>query len=81
MIKEFKHMLKISGTECFHKLLRSINDFKTSIQAIVSENIFFDTNTLLISHMSAFFCKKMVFLGKNSAFTQSNSMRAILQMF
>ena len=61
MIKEFKHILKISVTECFHKLLRSINDFKTSIQAIVSENILFDTNTHLILHMSAFFCKKWYF--------------------
>ena len=31
--------------------------------------------------MSAFFCKKSVFFGKNTIFTQSNSVRATLEIF
>ena len=30
--------------------------------------------------MSAFFCKKLEFFGKNSTFTQSNNMRAVLEI-
>ena len=41
----------------------------------------FSTKALLILLMSAFFCKKPAFFGKNSIFTQSNSVRAVLDIF
>ena len=46
----------------------------------VSENILFSTKALLILLMSAFLCKKS-FVGKNSTFTQSNNVRAMLEIF
>ena len=48
---------------------------------VVSENILFSTKALLILLMSVFFCKKSVLSGQYSTFTQSNSVRAILEMF
>ena len=41
----------------------------------------FSTKVVLILLMSAFFCKKSAFFGKNSTFTQSNIVRAILEIF
>ena len=46
---------------------------------VVSENIPFDTKLLLISLMSTCFCKRLA--GKNSTFTQSNSVRVMLEVF
>ena len=48
---------------------------------VVSENIILSTKDLLILLMSAFFCKKAAFFGQNSTFTQSNSGRAVLEIF
>ena len=48
---------------------------------VVSENIPFCTKALLLLLMSAFFCKKSAFWGYSSAFTQSNSVRAVLEVF
>ena len=51
---------------------------------VVSENITFSTKVLLILLMSFFFfffCKKSAILGKNSTFTQSNSVRVALEIF
>ena len=53
---------------------------------IVSGNIPFSTMTLLIFLMTAFFLQNSIyffffFFGKNSTFTQSNSMRAVLEIF
>ena len=48
---------------------------------VVLENIPFSTKTLLILLMSTFFCKRSLFFGKNSTFTQSNSARAVLGIF
>ena len=47
---------------------------------VVSENIPFGTKTLLILLISTFFCKKSAFFGKNSTFTQSNIVRAVLEI-
>ena len=48
---------------------------------VVSENIPFSTEALLILLISAFFYNKSVLLGQNSIFTQSNSVRAALDIF
>ena len=48
---------------------------------VVAENIPFSTNVLLILLMSVFFCKKISIFGENSTFTQSNIMRAVLEIF
>ena len=48
---------------------------------MVSENIPFSTNTLLIVLMPVFSCKKLEFFDKNGIFTQSNSVRAVLVAF
>ena len=48
----------------------------------VSENIRFSTKALLILLMSAFFfAKNQHFFWPNSTFTQSNSVRAVLESF
>ena len=47
----------------------------------VSENMPFSTKAPLILLMPEFFDKKSAFFGKNSTFTQSNSVRAVLQIF
>ena len=44
-------------------------------------NIPFSTKVALILLMSALFCKKSAFFGKNSTFTQSNGVRAMLEIF
>ena len=41
----------------------------------------FSTKALLILMISAFFDNKSEFFGKNSAFTQSNSVRVVLEIF
>ena len=48
---------------------------------IVLENIPFSTKVLLILLMSVYFCKKSVFSGNNSTYTQSNIVRAVLEIF
>ena len=48
---------------------------------VVSENTSFSTNAALNLLMSAFFCKKSAFFDKNSTFTQSSSVRAVLEIF
>ena len=48
---------------------------------VVSENIPFTAYPPLILLMSAFFCKKLTFFLQKSTFTQSNSVRAVLEMF
>ena len=45
----------------------------------VSESIPFCGKTPLILLMSRFFSKKVGFYGKNNSFTQSNSVRAVLE--
>ena len=45
------------------------------------ENIPFSTKALLILLRSAFFCKNAAFFGKNSTFSQSNNVRAVLEVF
>ena len=39
------------------------------------------TKTLLILLVSAFFCKKSVFFGQNNTFTQSNCVKAMIEIF
>ena len=41
------------------------------------ENVPFSIKTFLILLMSAFFAKNQHFFGKNSIFTQSNSVKAV----
>ena len=48
---------------------------------LISENIAFSVKAFLILLMSAFFCKKSEFFGKNGTFTQINSVRAVLKIF
>ena len=49
---------------------------------VVSETILFDTKALLILLMSAFlFLQKISIFGKNNTFTQSNIVRAVLEIF
>ena len=48
---------------------------------LVSKNTSFGIKALLILLMSGFFCKKSVFLGQNSTFTQSSSVRTVLEIF
>ena len=48
---------------------------------LVSENIPFSIKALLILLMSAFFCKKISVFSENCTFTQSNSVRAALEIF
>ena len=48
---------------------------------MVSENINFSTKTPLILLISVFFCKKSIFFVTNGTVTQSNSMRAVLDIF
>ena len=48
---------------------------------LVSENVPFTTKTPLILLMSAFILQKIAFLVKSSTFTQSNSIRAVLEIF
>ena len=55
--------------------------YVTAHTYVVSENILFSTKFFLILLMSAFRCIKRAFFGKNSAFTQSNSVRAVLEIF
>ena len=57
---------------------RFIRTFKLYV---VSGNIPFSAKAFLILPMSTFFWKKKVFLGKSGTFTQSNSMRAVLDIF
>ena len=45
------------------------------------ENITFSTKALLILLMSVFFLQKSAFFGKNSTFSQSNSLRAVFEIF
>ena len=46
-----------------------------------SEIIPFSTKAPLILLTSAFFCEKSAFFGKNSTFTQSNNVTAVLEIF
>ena len=63
-------------------ILREIQLWHVSTHTcVVSENISFNTRTLLILLMSAFFCKKSSFFGQSSTFTQSNSVRVVLEIF
>ena len=48
---------------------------------IGSENIPFSAQAALILLMSAFFCKKFAVFVQKSIFTQSNNMRAVLEIF
>ena len=48
---------------------------------LVSENIPFRTKAPLLLLISASFCKKSAFFGKNSTFTQSNNVTAALEIF
>ena len=48
---------------------------------VVSEIVSFSASTTLILLISAFFCKKSAVFGKNSTSTQSNSMKAVLEIF
>ena len=48
---------------------------------LVSKNIPFSAKVLLILLISAFFCKKLAFFGENGTVTQSNSVRAVLEIF
>ena len=48
---------------------------------VVSENMPVSFKALLILLISAFFCKKSVFFGQDSTFTQSNSVRAVTEIF
>ena len=48
---------------------------------VVSENTPISTKAPLILLISALFCKKSAFFGKNNTFTQTNSMRAVLEIF
>ena len=48
---------------------------------VVSENIPFSTKAVLILLMSAVFLQKIAFFGENSIFTQSNIVRAVLEIF
>ena len=48
---------------------------------LVSEIILFSAKTLLILLISAFFTKNQHFLGKYDSFTQSNSVRPVLEIF
>ena len=48
---------------------------------VVSEIIPFSIKVLLIFLMSAVFCKGSAFYGQNSTFTQSNSVRVVLEIF
>ena len=48
---------------------------------LVSENVPFTTKTPLILLMSAFILQKIAFLVKSNTFTQSNSIRAVLEIF
>ena len=48
---------------------------------VVSENIPFSAQAPLILLMSVFFCKKLAFFVQKSTFTQSNSVRAVFEIF
>ena len=48
---------------------------------VVFKNIPFSFKALLILLMPAIFAKKSAFFGKNSASTQSNSVRAMFEIF
>ena len=48
---------------------------------VVSENISFSTKAPLILLMSAFLVKIQHFFGDNTTFIQSNSARAVLEIF
>ena len=77
----FKKFIKI----CL-KLVRIILEtwYVSTHTYLVPENIPFSTKTTLILLMSAFFCKKKtfsVFFEKESTFTESNSMRVVLEAF
>ena len=48
---------------------------------VLSENIAFSTKTPFILLILAFFLEKISFFGKNSTFTQSNSMRGEIEIF
>ena len=50
------------------------------VENLVPENIPFSAKELLIFLMSEFFCKKSAFFGQNSTFTQSNSVRPVLEI-
>lgn len=55
--------------------------FESTLRYVVSENTPSCNRTPLILLISAFFCKISELLGKNTIFTQSNSMRAVLKFF
>ena len=48
---------------------------------VVLENISFSIKALLILLMSALFSNKSAFFGKNSTFTERNSVKAVLEIF
>ena len=60
--------------------------FGTEVHTYVAFAFFFtylpfSTKALLILLMLAFFLQKSAFFGKNSTFTRSNSVRAVLEIF
>ena len=57
------------------KLVLSIHAY------VISEYTAFNTETPITLLISTFLCKKSESFGKNSTFTQSNSMRAVLEIF
>ena len=65
-------------------MLETLNLVSKNIHThVVSENIIFSNNTPLILLMSVFFqyFKKSILFCKNSTFTQSSSMRVVLEIF
>ena len=59
----------------------TIKSFNESRNNYVLVNIPFSTKALLILLMSAFFLQKISFFGQNDTFTQSTSVRAVLEIF
>ena len=56
-------------------MLETSNFTRKYTHIVVSENIPFTTDVSIF-----FFCKKSAFLVQNSVFTQSNSVRAVLEI-
>ena len=57
-------------------MLETSNFTRKYTHIVVSENIPFTTDVSIFF----FFCKKSAFLVQNSVFTQSNSVRAVLEI-
>ena len=78
-IKKRKAQLTFFSLSLYHHLHK--HEHKIKLNKYINKKRRTQLKALLILLMSAFICKKSTFFGKDSTFTQSNSVRAMLEIF